>query len=61
MHLVKGDRSVENFTYEFLRLRRYTLDVIHDEDRVAELFMIGLSLSYVSIRPYGRTLPSIIE
>ena len=40
MHLVKGDRSVEDFTHEFLRLRRYALDVMHDEDRAAELFVI---------------------
>ena len=40
MHLVKGDRSVEDFTHEFLRLRRYAPDVMHDEDRAAELFVI---------------------
>ena len=28
MHLVKGDQSVEDFTHEFLRLRRFALDVM---------------------------------
>ena len=32
MHLVKGDRSVEDFTYEFLRLGRFAPDVMQDED-----------------------------
>ena len=40
MHLVKGDRSVEDFTHEFLRLRWYAPDVMHDEDQAAELFVI---------------------
>ena len=33
MHLVKGDRSVEDFTHEFLRLGWYAPDVMQDEDR----------------------------
>ena len=61
MHLVKGDRSVEDFTHEFLRLGHFAPDVIQDEDRAVELFMITLGLAYVSIRPGGRTLHSIIE
>ena len=40
MHLVKGDRSVEDFTHEFLRLGRFAHDVMQDEDKVSELFMI---------------------
>ena len=37
MHLVKGDRSVEEYTYEFLRLGHFAPDVIQDKDRAAEL------------------------
>ena len=40
MHLVKGDRSVEDFTHEFLRLGRFAQDVMQDEDRASELFVI---------------------
>ena len=40
MHLVKGDRSVEDFTHEFLRLGRFAPDVMQDEDRASELIMI---------------------
>ena len=61
MHLVKGDRSVEDFTHEFLRLGRFAPDVMQDEDRAAELFVIGLGSAYVSIRLGGKTLYSVIE
>ena len=61
MHLVKGDGSVEDFTHEFLRLGRFTPNVMQDEDRAAELFVIGLGSAYVSIRPCGRTLHSVTE
>ena len=40
MHLVKGDGYVEDFTYEFLRLRRFTPDVMKNEDRASELIVI---------------------
>ena len=61
MHLVKGDWSVEDFTHEFLRLGRFSPDVMKDEDRAAGFFVIGLGSAYVSIRPGGRTLHSVIE
>ena len=61
MHLVKGDRSVEDLTHEVLRLGRFAPDVMQDEDRVFELFVIGLGSAYISIRPGGRTLHSVIE
>ena len=61
MHLVKGDRSVEDFTHEFLRLGRFAPDIMQDEDRAAEFFVFGLGSAYVSIRPGGRTLYSVIE
>ena len=61
MHLVRGDRSVDEFTREFLRLGRFAPDVMHDEDRATELYVIGLGSAYVSIRPGGRTLHSVIE
>ena len=61
MHLVKSDWSVEDFTHEFLRLGRFAPDVMQDEDRAAELFVIGLGSAYVSIQPGGRTLYSVIE
>ena len=61
MHLVKGDRSVEDFTHEFLRLGWFAPDVMQDEDRVFELFVIGLGSAYISIRPGGRNLHSVLE
>ena len=61
MHLVKGDRSVEDFTHEFLRLGRYAPDVMRDEDRASKLFVIGLGSAYIGIKLEGRTLHSVIE
>ena len=50
MHIVKGDRSVEDFTHEFLRLGRYAPNVMRDEDRASELFVIGLGSAYIGIK-----------
>ena len=61
MHLVKGDRSVKEYTHEFLRLGHFASDVIQDEDKVVELYVIGLGSAYISIRPRGKTLYSVIE
>ena len=53
MHLVRGDRSVDEFTREFLRLGRFAPDVMQDEDRASELFVIlgmdWLARHYVSL------------
>ena len=49
MHLVRGDRSVDEFTHEFLKLGQFAPDVMQDEDRAAELYVIGLGSAYVSI------------
>ena len=40
MHLVKGDKFMEDFTHEFLRLGRFAPDVMQDEDRAFELIVI---------------------
>ena len=51
MHLVKGDKFVEDFIREFLRLERYAPDVMQDEDRTSELLVIGLGFAYTGIKP----------
>ena len=61
IHLVSGDRSVEEFTHEFLRLGRFAPDIMQDEDRASELFVISLGSAYIGIKPEGRTLYSIME
>ena len=40
MHLVKGDKFMEDFTHEFLRLGRFAPDVMQDEDRAFGLIRI---------------------
>lgn len=61
LHLTKGDRSVDEYAHEFLRLGRFAPDVMQDDDRASELFVIGLGSAYISIRPRGRTLLNVIE
>ena len=61
MHLMKCDRSVEDFTYELPKLGRFAPDVIQNEDRTIELFVNGLGPTYISLRPCGCTLPSVIK
>ena len=31
LHILRGDRSVEEYIYEFLRLSHHVVDVMHDE------------------------------
>ena len=40
MHLVKVDRSVEDFTHEFLGLGRFAPNVMQDENRASKIFVI---------------------
>ena len=49
LYLAKGDRSVNEYTREFFRLGRFALDVMQDDDRSAELYVIGLGSAYISI------------
>ena len=46
LNLVRGDRSVEEYTREFFRLSRYATDVILDVPRAVELYMFGLGLEF---------------
>ena len=61
LHIVRGDRSVEEYTHEFFRLSRYTADVMQDERRVVELFMTGLGPAYIGIQTEDRSLESVVE
>ena len=61
MNLVRGDRSVEEYTREFFRLSRYTTDVIRDVPRAVELYVFGLGPEFMVIRPERRSLESVVE
>ena len=61
LNLVKGDRSVEEYTREFFRLSRYATDVIQDVPRAVELYVFGLGPEFMVIRPEGRSLESVVE
>ena len=61
LHIVRGEWSVEEFTHEFFRLSRYAMDVIQDESREVELYVIGLGPTYIGIWTEDRRLESVVE
>ena len=61
LHISKVYRSIAEYTHEFLRLGRHALDVMQDDRRAVELFMMGLGTAYISIRTEDRRLDSVIE
>ena len=61
MHILKGDQSVEEYTHEFLKLSRHIMDVMQDEKRAVELFMIGLGPTYIGIQTEDQSLDRVIE
>ena len=42
LNIVRGDRSVEEYTRKFFKLSRYATDVIQDVPRAVELYVFGL-------------------
>ena len=61
LNLVRGDRSVVEYTHEFFRLSRYATDVLQDIPRTVELYVFGLGPEFMVIRPEGRSLESVVE
>ena len=61
LNLVRGDRSVKEYTREFFRLSRYATDVLQDIPRAVELYVFGLGLEFIVIRPEGHSLESVVE
>ena len=61
LHISKGDWSIVDYTHKFLRLGHYALDVMQDDRRLVELFVMGLSAAYISITIEDRRLDSVIE
>ena len=49
LHISKGDRSVIKYTHELLKLGRHALDMMQDDKRAVELFMMSLGAAYISI------------
>ena len=61
LHISKGDRSIADYTHEFLKLDRHALDVMQDDMRSVELFVMGLGAAYISIQTEDWRLDSVIE
>ena len=56
LHIARGERSIKEFTHEFFRLSRHATDVMQDERRVVELYMIGFGPAYIGIRTEDQRL-----
>ena len=61
MHIARGNWSVEEYTNEFFRLSHHIVDVMEDERRAVELYMIGLGPAYIGIQTEDQRLESVIE
>ena len=61
LNLVRGDRSIEEYTREFFRMSRYAIDVLQDVTRAVELYVFGLGPEFMVIQPEGRSLESVVE
>ena len=49
LHISRGDRSIDDYMRDFLRLSYHAANVIEDKRRAVVLYMTGLGLTYVAI------------
>ena len=61
MYISKGERYVEDYMREFLRLSRHTINVIGDERKEVDLFVTRLGPAYISIWIEDQRLESVIK
>ena len=59
--ITRGDRSVEEYTSEFLKLGRYIEDLMHDQYFAVTIYVTGLSPTFTGMATTGLTLESVIE
>lgn len=57
----RGDRSVEDYTREFLRLGRYAEDLMRDQYFVVTTYVTGLGPAFAGMLTTGLNLESVIE
>ena len=60
-NIFRGDRSVEDYTREFLRLSRYAEDLMKDQYFAVTTYVTGLSSAFAGMPTAGLTLESVIE
>lgn len=59
--ITRGDRSVEDYTREFLRLGRYAKDLMRDQYFTVMTYVTGLSPTFAGMLTTGLNLETVIE
>ena len=59
--ITRGDRSVEEYMSEFLRMGRYAEDLMRDEYFTVTIYVIGLGSAFTGMATIGLTLEFVIE
>ena len=60
-NIFRGNRYVENYTREFLRLSRYAEDLMRDHYFTVTIYVTGLGFAFAGMPTAGLTLEAIIE
>ena len=60
-NIFRDDRSVEEYTREFLRLSRYVEDMMRDLYFAITTYITGLGFAFAGMPTTGLTLESVIE
>ena len=60
-NIFRGDRSMEDYTREFLRLSRYAEDLMRDQYFTVTTYVTGLGSAFAGMPIAGLTLESVIE
>ena len=60
-NISRGNRSVEDYTREFLRLSRYVEDLMRDQYFTVTTYVTGLGSAFAGMPTVGLTLESVIE
>ena len=60
-NISKGDKSVEEYTREFLRLGRYAEDLMRDQYFAVTTYVTGLDSVFIGITTIGLTFEFVIE
>ena len=60
-NIFRSDRLVEEYTREFLRLRRYAEDIMRDQYFVVTTYVIGLGSTFAGKPTTGLPLESVTE
>lgn len=60
-NISRGDRSVEEYTREFLRLSRYAEDMMRDQYFIITTYVTGLGSVFSGMATAGLNLEEVIE